>query len=531
MDYLLDNPGRPAAPRQRRAQAQPQQATPPPTYAPQPRPQAAPTQSQPIMFDQPRQRGANPTIIKVLGVGGGGSNAVTHMFRQNIVGVDFAIANTDAQALDLSPVPTKIHLGPSLTAGRGAGSKPEVGREAGEESIHEIHDFLDGDCQMLFVTAGMGGGTGTGAAPIVARVAQDMGILTVGIVTLPFAFEGRTRIRNGIEGLMELKKHVDALVVVSNDKLRLIHADMPMRNAFAQADNVLTTAARGIAEIITRAGYVNVDFQDVDTVLRDSGVAIMGIGYAAGEGRAQSAVDQALSSPLLEDNNISGAQNILLNICSGTTDVTMDEIDQITQFVQDEAGQEANLIWGTCFDESLEDGVSVTVIATGFQDSAIQAISGTKTQQKQVVDLKAPQPKRPAAPQQPPMQDPRTSNQVSFDSLHPRVDQYNRSVEYRREVARDLHQRNTPPAQQPGFDPNYGYHRPAASYPGEPVPPSDPNDLASLEREPAYLRMRRQRQQQHSQQPPAAQPSRTVVDQNGEPRLGAENPWLYDKAD
>ena len=480
-----------------------------------------------MIFDLDKRQNSG-TIIKVLGVGGGGSNAVTHMFKQNIVGVDFAIANTDAQALQLSPVPTRIHLGPTLTGGRGAGSKPEVGRSACEESVQEVQNFLSDDCQMLFVTAGMGGGTGTGAAPIVARVAKEMNILTVGIVTLPFAFEGRTRIRNGIEGLMELRKHVDALVVVSNDKLRLIHADMPMRNAFAQADNVLSTAARGIAEIITRPGYVNVDFEDVNTVLRDSGVAIMGIGYAEGDGRAQSAVDQALSSPLLEDNNINGAQNILLNICSGTTDVTMDEIDQITQFVQEEAGMEANLIWGTCFDDALEEGISVTVIATGFQDSAIQAISGQNRQTKQVVDLskQLPKPQVRTQPQAPQQHAPANPNHIQFDQVSPKVDQYNRSLRYREQVIQDYRSQQ---GQHPQHQPEP--YQPRAYGTGEPVPPANADDLANLEREPAYMRNRRNHQQRPAQHMPAQQPSRTVVDQHGEPRLGGENPWLYDKAD
>ena len=485
------------------------------------------------MIDHLLGRHATGTIIKVLGVGGGGSNAVSHMFRQNIVGVDFAVCNTDAQALELSPVPTKIHLGPSLTGGRGAGSKPEVGRSACEESIEAIHDFLSDDCQMLFVTAGMGGGTGTGAAPIVARAAKEAGVLTVGIVTLPFSFEGKTRIRNGLEGLMELRKHVDALVVVSNDKLRLIHADMPMRTAFAQADNVLTTAARGIAEIITRPGYVNVDFEDVNTVLRDSGVAIMGIGYAEGDNRASSAVDQALSSPLLEDNNISGAKHILVNIASGAVDVTMDEIDQITQFVQEEAGMDANLIWGQCYDETLEEGVSVTVIATGFEDSAVKEISGDHNPSRQVVDLKPKAPKpsatRPQARQQPPATpQPMEGNRIEFDDLSPRVDRYNRSVEYRREVMQDMQRRNQ----------NHRPHRaepyaPRTPQHGEPVPPSDRHDLADLEREPAYLRNRRLRREQggYNNHHNGQRPSRTVVDEYGEPRLGGENPHLYDRAD
>ncbi len=306
-------------------------------------------------------------IIKVIGVGGGGSNAVTHMYKQGIVGVDFAICNTDAQAMELSPVPVKIQLGPNLTEGRGAGSKPEIGRLACEESLDEIKAFLSNNCKMLFITAGMGGGTGTGAAPVIARTAQEMDILTVGIVTLPFTFEGRTRRTHGHEGLEELKKYVDTLIVISNDKLRQIYGNLSLSQAFAQADNILTTAAKGIAEIITVPGYVNVDFEDVNTVMRGSGVAIMGTAVAEGEKRAKKAVDQALNSPLLEDNNIQGARHILLNISSGTKEVTMDEIFEITEFVQAEAGHDTNLIWGNCYDESLGEKLSVTIIATGFE--------------------------------------------------------------------------------------------------------------------------------------------------------------------
>lgn len=307
-------------------------------------------------------------IIKVIGVGGGGSNAVNHMFNQGIIGVDFAICNTDHQAMELSPVPTKIQLGPNLTEGRGAGSKPNVGALACEESIEDVKTYLNNNCRMLFVTAGMGGGTGTGAAPIIAKTAREMGILTVGIVTLPFTFEGRRRATNGMEGLNELKENVDTLIIVSNDKLRQIHGNLNLSEAFAKADNILTTAARGIAEIITVPGYVNVDFEDVNTVMRESGVAIMGTATADGDDRARQAVDQALHSPLLEDNDIRGARHILLNITSGTREVTMDEIFEITEFVQEEAGYGTDLIWGNCYDESLGDKLSVTVIATGFGD-------------------------------------------------------------------------------------------------------------------------------------------------------------------
>ena len=315
-------------------------------------------------FDLPKEE---TSIIKVIGVGGGGSNAVNHMFNQGIVGVDFAICNTDAQAMNLSPVPNRIQLGPALTEGRGAGSRPNIGRQACLESIGEIQHFLENNTKMIFITAGMGGGTGTGAAPIIAKLARELDILTVGIVTLPFTFEGRRRESQAIDGLDEFKKHVDTLIVISNDKLREIHGNLTIREAFAQADNVLTTAAKGIAEIITVPGYVNVDFEDVNTVMRDSGVAIMGTAIAEGNDRARLAVDQALNTPLLEDNDIRGAQHILLNIASGEREVTMDEIFEITDFVQAEAGSGTDIIWGNCYDEGLGDKLAVTIIATGFE--------------------------------------------------------------------------------------------------------------------------------------------------------------------
>jgi cell division protein FtsZ len=307
------------------------------------------------------------SIIKVIGVGGGGSNAVNHMFRQGIIGVDFAICNTDNQALELSPVPVKIQLGPGLTEGRGAGSKPEVGRSACLESIEDIKDFLMDNTKMLFVTAGMGGGTGTGAAPIIAQTARDMGILTVGIVTLPFGFEGRRRENHAFDGLEEMAASVDSLIVISNDKLRELYGNMSLSEAFCQADNVLTTAAKGIAEIITVAGTVNVDFEDVNTVMRNSGVAIMGSAVAEGTDRARKAVEMALNSSLLRDNDIRGAKHVLLNITSGAKEATMDEIGEITNYVQTEAGYGTDLIWGNCQDDSLEDKISITIIATGFE--------------------------------------------------------------------------------------------------------------------------------------------------------------------
>ncbi len=306
-------------------------------------------------------------IIKVIGVGGGGSNAVTHMFNQKIVGVNFAICNTDSQAMELSEVPNKIQLGPDLTEGMGAGSIPDVGRKACLESIEDVKAFLGTNTKMVFITAGMGGGTGTGAAPVIAKATKEMGILTVGIVTVPFTFEGRRRHKQATAGLEELKRNVDTIVVISNDKLRMLHGNLSLSNAFAEVDSILTIAAKGIAEIITKPGKVNVDFEDVNTTMRDSGIAIMGIGKAEGEDRARRAIEEAMKSPLLEDNDIKGAKHILLNISSGAKELTMDETFEITEYVQEEAGFGTDLIWGTCYEEGLDEQISITLIATGFE--------------------------------------------------------------------------------------------------------------------------------------------------------------------
>ena len=307
------------------------------------------------------------SIIKVIGVGGGGGNAVNHMYRQGITGVDFIICNTDAQALELSPIPNKVQLGASLTEGMGAGSMPEVGKNSAIENIDDIKTMLGSNTKMLFITAGMGGGTGTGASPIIAKAAKEMDILTVGIITTPFSFEGKRRKTQAEEGLEEFKKYVDSYLVISNDRLREIFGNLTLGSAFAQADNILTTAAKGIAEIITIPGYINVDFKDVRTVMKESGVAIMGSYAAEGENRALRAVEGALASPLLKDNEIEGARYILLNISSGDKEVTMDEVSIITDFIQQEAGLAADLIWGNCTDEGLGEKISVTIIATGFQ--------------------------------------------------------------------------------------------------------------------------------------------------------------------
>jgi cell division protein FtsZ len=309
----------------------------------------------------------NDSIIKVIGVGGGGSNAVNHMFRQGIKGVEFIVCNTDAQALETSPVPQKVQLGSSLTEGRGAGAIPEVGRNAAIENIDDIRKILLADTRMVFITAGMGGGTGTGAAPIIAQTAKEMGILTVAIVTVPFEFEGKRRRQQADEGIEQLKQNVDTIIVIRNQKLREMYGNLNLSEAFAHADNVLTTAAKGIAEIITVTGYINVDFEDVKTAVQNSGVAIMGSAISEGESRATKAVEQALASPLLNDNNIKGARFILMNIASGSKEVTMDEIGDITDYIQDQAGLTADIIWGNCHDEHLGEKLSVTIIATGFK--------------------------------------------------------------------------------------------------------------------------------------------------------------------
>ncbi len=320
-----------------------------------------------INFDLPKNQSSH---IKVLGVGGGGSNAVNYMFSQGIEGVDFIVCNTDSQALEGSPVPNKIQLGVSLTEGRGAGSIPAVGKNAAIEDIDRIREILEKNTKMLFITAGMGGGTGTGAAPVIAKTSKEAGILTVGIVTIPFAFEGRKRRMQAEEGLKELKENVDALIVICNDKLRELYGNLSVTDAFSKADNVLTTAAKGIAEIITLTGGVNVDFADVKTVMSQSGVAIMGSGSAEGENRASKAVEMALASPLLNDNNIRGASNVLLNIVSGKEEILMDEITEITDYIQMEAGSTADIIWGYGKDESLGNKINVIIVATGFGENS-----------------------------------------------------------------------------------------------------------------------------------------------------------------
>lgn len=319
-----------------------------------------------IHFDLPKDQSS---IIKVIGVGGGGSNAVNHMFSQNIEGVNFIICNTDAQAIAQSKVPNKIQLGPHLTQGLGAGANPEIGRQATEESLEEIKRILEVNTKMAFITAGMGGGTGTGGAPILAKICKDLGILTVGIVTTPFAYEGKKRIAQAEEGVMLLKNHVDTLLVISNDKLRHQFGNLKMKEAFAKADNVLATAAKCITDVINSTGQINVDFADVCTVMINGGVAILGSASAEGEDRAQAAIEHAINSPLLNDNDIKGAKWILININSseGEHEFTMDEVEIIQNYLLSQAGENTDVILGLGYDNSLGAQIGITLIATGFE--------------------------------------------------------------------------------------------------------------------------------------------------------------------
>lgn len=330
------------------------------------------------------------SIIKVIGVGGGGSNAVNHMFHRGITDVTFVVCNTDNQALQKSPVPIKIQLGAQTTEGLGAGGRPERAREAALESINEIEKVLKANTKMAFITAGMGGGTGTGAAPVVAKVAKELGILTVGIVTIPFAFEGKKKIAQALEGVDEMAKYVDALLVINNEKLSLIYPDLELPNAFARADDVLTNAAKGIAEIITVPGYINVDFADVYTIMKDGGVAIMNTGFAEGENRVSKAIEDALHSPLLNNSDIRGAKKILLNVyCSTTDPVKMEEVSEINQFMET-TGSDIEVIWGASFEDGLQEKVKITIIATGFEVDQIPEIIGDRNIEELKIKRKAP---------------------------------------------------------------------------------------------------------------------------------------------
>lgn len=328
-----------------------------------------------ITFDLPKNQS---NVIKVIGVGGGGSNAINHMYNQGIKGVDFVICNTDAQALENSTVPVKIQLGVSLTEGLGAGANPKIGEESAVESVEEIRDMLSTNTKMIFITAGMGGGTGTGAAPIIAQMARELNILTVGIVTMPFQFEGKLRNDQAQIGIENLRRNVDSLIVINNNKLREVYGNLGFKAGFSKADEVLATAARGIAEVITHHYTQNIDLRDAKTVLANSGTAIMGSATAVGSNRSMDAISKALDSPLLNDNKIKGAKNVLLLIVSGTEEITIDEIGEISDYIQDQAGHGANIIMGVGEDENLDGAIAITVIATGFDQEQQNDIAHTE---------------------------------------------------------------------------------------------------------------------------------------------------------
>ncbi|MCB9427024.1 MAG: cell division protein FtsZ [Flavobacteriales bacterium] len=369
------------------------------------------TESGGFTFDLPKNQS---NVIKVIGVGGGGSNAINYMCKQGINGVDFIVCNTDAQALDNSPVPVKIQLGVSLTEGLGAGANPDVGERAAVESSIEIEQMLDTNTKMVFITAGMGGGTGTGAAPVIARLARERDILVVGIVTIPFQFEGKTRMQQALNGVEKLRAEVDSLIVINNNKLREVYGNLGFKAGFSKADEVLATASKGIAEVITHHYTQNIDLKDAKTVLSNSGTAIMGAAIASGSSRAKDAISTALDSPLLNDNKIKGAKNVLLLIVSGTEEITIDEIGEINDFIQSEAGHNANIIMGVGEDESLEDSISVTVIATGFNAEQQHEIVNTEPK-KTIYTLENDQVVTQDLMAKEPMETPQSTQKVVFE--------------------------------------------------------------------------------------------------------------------
>ncbi len=379
-----------------------------------------------ISFDLPKNQS---NVIKVIGVGGGGSNAINHMFKQGIKGVDFIVCNTDSQALSNSPVPNKIQLGVNLTEGLGAGANPEVGQQSAIESISDIEKMLDSNTKMVFITAGMGGGTGTGAAPVIAQLAKERDILTVGIVTIPFQFEGKVRQEQALNGVDKLRKQVDSLIVINNNKLREVYGNLGFKAGFSKADEVLATASRGIAEVITHHYTQNIDLKDAKTVLSNSGTAIMGSAIAIGENRAKEAITSALDSPLLNDNKISGAKNVLLLIVSGSNEITIDEIGEINDHIQAEAGHNANIIMGVGEDETLGDSIAVTIIATGFNIEQQREIVNTEPK-KIIHSLEAEQkiehdlsPKKPVAAFDFQVEAPKDEKKVVFDLVEDEIEE------------------------------------------------------------------------------------------------------------
>jgi len=465
-------------------------------------------------FDLPVERSS---IIKVIGIGGGGSNAVNHMFQQGIKDVNFVVCNTDAQALNNSPVPLKIQIGEAITEGRGAGNKPEIGRQAAVENLDDIMEAISSNTKMVFLTAGMGGGTGTGAAPVIAEATKEAGILTVAIVTIPFRFEGQQRINQAIDGINELKERVDSLLVINNEKLREIHGDLKLSEAFSKADNILTIAAKGIAEIITVHGYVNVDFADVETVMYNSGVAIMGSGTAEGENRAICAIEEALNSPLLNSNDITGAKSILLHITSGENEISMDEVGEITDYVNGVAADEALIIWGTSLDNTPGNTICVTIIATGFEPHSIPELYARR-KTKDFVPLKENSKTNVRDESQ---------KTIDFDLTYTDEDaelkKENRKSS--RSNAEEMEEQSTRRIQQLKSSHNLLKEK------GLKLKEVEDN-IDELEDEPAYVRKNiRVRDTEHSSKSKVSKYSLSDEEEDKETRLRSDNAYLHDNVD
>ncbi len=488
-------------------------------------------------FDMPQGK---DSIIKVIGVGGGGGNALNHMFERGITGVDFVICNTDNQALKQSPVPNKIQLGSNLTNGLGAGNKPERGRQAAIESLDDIAEILSHNTQMVFVTAGMGGGTGTGAAPIIAKEAKDNDILTVGIVTLPFRVEGPKRMKQAMEGLNEMREVVDSLIVIDNEKLREIYGNLPASQAFGHANDVLADAAKGIAEIITVHGLVNVDFADVKSVMSNSGVAIMGSAMASGDNRAYDAVTEALRSPLLSNHDIKGASNILINIASSPEhEVTLDEIGIINDHAQAASDNNADIIWGDTYDESLGESVSVTIIATGFSDSLLQDLPMPTVVSKPTPNVDQPVDEQPTADKNEPID-------FNFDDAveSSMTDEMEITSEAEMETNPVIFiEQNVAETETQGqlelftIDQIPQVEIPVAERPAKPLDYDTEEKLKNLENVPAYMRagikIDSQVNNENYQPEDESQLSRTTIstDKDGNIKLRQNNSFLFDNVD
>lgn len=479
-------------------------------------------------FDLPAN---NHSIIKVIGVGGGGGNAVNHMHLKGIKDVDFIVCNTDAQALANSPVPVKIQLGESLTEGRGAGNKPEIGRQAAIENLDDVVSALSGNTKMVFITAGMGGGTGTGAAPVIAKTAKELGILTVAIVTIPFRNEGQRRINQALEGIAEIEKHVDSLLVINNEKIRSIHGDLKVSEAFSRADDILAIAAKGIAEIITVHGYINVDFADVETVMTDSGVAIMGSAKSSGEERAVKAVQDALKSPLLNDNDIKGAKNILINITSGSEEVTMDEIGQITDYIQECAGSDADLIWGNGVDETLGDHLNITIIATGFGTNSIPDLYIRKRQLDKVSLKDNEYTVKPASEQPFLIKDKQTDNEMMNDNAQRIIEfdiKNDREEEQLLEISKSQNQVDPRKAAERVRNIRKTHERLKELR----FNASDANNyIEEMENEPAFVRKKISLDKKKPSEESNVSKYSLSDDEESGTRLSKNNPYLHDKVD